>query len=279
MITLPKTYSYAECYLTLRCNFGCPYCINEHTGVKRKRKELTAREWIMAINNVDFGSIPLTLGGGEPTIHGGFYEIVNNIKVRIDLLSNGSFNTTEFLRKLSPTRFTVSEDPSYKSIRLSFHVNNTVPGAIVEKAKMLQAEGYSVGIFGLNHPENLKANIVMTEYCRSAGVFFFIRDFLGFYEDRLFGHYKYPSGLNGNRKHCQCKIQELLVGPDGNVFRCHRDLYDDTGEVGSLLNIAYEIKDEFRPCDNFGLCNNCDLKQKLGPDLKTSKCSVEVQLG
>lgn len=277
MITIPERYTYAEMYLTLRCNFSCHWCINRHTGVKRLRPELTGREWVAGLKNIK-SHIPITLGGGEPTLHPDFYRIVNDLSSvhTFDLLSNGSFDVNEFLEKTTPSMFTIRE-PEYKSIRLSYHAGYTDPSQIVNTARTLQDNGYSVGIFGLNHPHNLSKNIAMTQKALSSGIFFFIRDFLGYFEDKLYGYYMYPGALNGNRKKCKCRIQEMLVGPDGNVYRCHRDLYEPAGEIGNILNVAFDITDEFRPCSNLGLCNPCDIKKKSNPDLTTPKCSVEIE--
>jgi hypothetical protein len=280
MILLPERYSYIEAYLTLRCNFNCSYCINDHTGVSRNRNELSAKEWCLGINNICTNGKPITLGGGEPTIHKEFYDIVNglNDSVKIDLLSNGSFNVDEFMDKISPERFTITNEDMYKSIRFSYHPSITDPEKIVNKTKNLIDKGYNAGIFGINHPNNLIHNINMTEKCSKAGVFFFVRDFLGYYDDRLYGYYKYYSALNGNKKKCKCKTEEMLIDPSGNVYRCHRDLYDNSGEIGNILNMAFQITDEFIPCGNYGLCNPCDVKLKMSPDLLTSKCAVEIQL-
>jgi hypothetical protein len=279
MIKVPKRFSYIEIYLTLKCNFSCSYCINSHTGVKRSRPELSAREWILGINNIDTNGLPLTFGGGEPTFHHDFYEIIEGINrtMTIDLLTNGSyFDVNELMRKIPADRFTRKGD-EYKAIRISYHPNHSDPDKIASVASILQNNGYPVGIFGLNHPDNLSRNVVMAERCRKVGVYFFIRDFLGYYNDRLFGYYKDHSALNGNRKKCLCRSEELLVGPDGKIYRCHRDLYDGSAEIGSILNISYELKDEFRPCGNLGLCSPCDAKLKLSSDLKFGKCSIEIK--
>jgi radical SAM protein with 4Fe4S-binding SPASM domain len=83
--------------------------------------------------------------------------------------------------------------------------------------------------------------------------------------------------LNGNKKNCLCRAEDFLIGPEGDIYRCHRDLYDGSGELGNILNITYEVKDDFIPCSNYGLCNPCDVKLKLSKDLITSKCSVEIK--
>jgi MoaA/NifB/PqqE/SkfB family radical SAM enzyme len=257
---------------------ACPYCINKFTGVNRKRRELTTREWIIALNNIDTGGRPLTIGGGEPTMRNDFFDILNGLRsdLRVDLLTNGMFSLKEFMSKTTPERF-YKRDAFYKAIRFSYHAGATDEKDIVEKSVELQKAGYAVGIFGLNHPQNLYLNVAMTQKCVDAGIYFFVRDFLGFYQNRLYGTYRYPEAINGNRKCCLCRIEDFLIGPEGNVYRCHKDLYEGIGEIGSILNIAYEINDGFLPCDNYGLCSPCDVKQKLNPDLITSKSSVEIK--
>lgn len=280
MIKLPPSKAYCEAYLTLRCNYNCAYCINEYTGVRRRRNELSAKEWIAALNNIDFGNVPLTFGGGEPTIHPGFYEIVNGLRpdIKIDLLTNGTFDVSMFMQELTPSRFTKKEDePHYKAIRMSYHAGKSDPEELARKASDLQAAGYMVGIFSINHPNNLIENVKMTEVCRRAGVYFFIRDYLGYYDDRLLGSYKYPAGLNGNRKKCRCKSSEVLIAPNGQIHRCHRDLYEGENPIGDIGRITFDIVDDFMPCDSYGLCSPCDIKRKISPDLSVDRCAVIVE--
>ena len=276
MIPVPERYSYIEVYLSLKCNFSCPYCINEYTGVDRNKEELSAKDWCDGLNKLET-AVPITFGGGEPTLHKEFYELLNGLNPthKIDMLSNGTFNVDKFISNTTPSMFTKKED-DYKAIRFSYHPKSTNQDRVIATASKLQEAGYSIGIFGLNHPENLVYNIKMTEKCRKAGVYFFIRDFLGYYNDRLYGYYKYHNALNGNRKKCQCRTQELLMGADGSIYRCHRDLYEGKSKIGHISDADLKINDTFRPCDNYGLCNPCDIKLKLGPDLITSKCSVEI---
>jgi organic radical activating enzyme len=277
MIHVPNRYSYIEIYLCLKCNFACKYCINEHTGVNRQRPELSAKEWCAALNRLET-SLPITFGGGEPTLHKEFYQLLNglNPELKVDLLSNGTFDVDKFITNTTPNRFSKKED-EYKSIRFSYHPKSTNQDKIISTTKKLQDNGYKVGIFGLNHPENLSANTIMTEKCRKESIYFFIRDFLGYYNDRLYGYFKYYGALNGNKKKCFCRSQELIIGSDGKIFKCHRDLYEGTNEIGNIQNKDHEIEDKFYACNNYGLCNPCDVKLKMLNDLKSSKCSVEIE--
>ena len=277
MITVPERWSYIECYLTLRCSFGCRWCINaSNINLIRKRKELTAREWIIALNNLDTHGLPVTLGGGEPTMHPEFYPVVNGTEQKFDLLTNGSFDVSKFLKNTKPDQFYKSKEKHYKSIRISFHPGYSEQEKILNVAKRLNDAGYSAGIFGTSYPENLRFNNEFTEMASMAGIFFFIRDYLGWYENRLMGDYYYPNALNGHKKKCKCRTSELLVDPTGTIYRCHADLYEEKMAIGNILNMAFDLTDEFMPCDRYGTCNFCDIKRKLGPDLKSSRCSVEI---
>ena len=277
MIRVPKRYNYIEAYLTLQCNFGCKWCINAHSNLIRKRKELTAREWIIALNNLKTGGLPVTLGGGEPTQHPGFYDILGGVRQKFDLLTNGSFDVGKFLKRTKPEMFFKGSKTYYKNIRISFHPGQSDPDNIISMARRLMKAGYNPGVFGINYPENLHSNNKFTELASRAGVFFFIRDYLGWYKDRLYGDYFYPNGLNGHKKNCKCRTSELLIAPNGNVFRCHTDLYEGVSDVGNVLNMGYQIEDIFRPCARYGTCNECDVKRKLAPDLISSRCSVEIK--
>ena len=83
-IRLKPHHNYVAFFLTLSCNLKCPYCINIHNGGSRvsqaHRNGLTAEEWIKAANRLVLrDDLPLTLQGGEPTLHKGFYKFVNEV--------------------------------------------------------------------------------------------------------------------------------------------------------------------------------------------------------
>jgi len=271
---LPDEINYAEAYLTFRCNLSCSYCINAYGGISRRRKEMSGSEWIDALNKLDFGDIPITFGGGEPTLHRDFYEIINGVNPKVDLLTNLQFNEDEFIEKTTPELFTEGQE-AYKSIRASYHVEQMDSDDLIEKAKKLQEAGYKIGIFGIRHPFNDEANIEMTELARQNQIYFFVKDFLGEHNGELYGHYKYPDGLNGIEKKVQCRSRELLISPEGNVHRCHRDLYLEDNPIGNIKDGVDLYK--WRDCSHFGNCNPCDLKLKTDRFLQTGNCQVEIK--
>lgn len=278
MIKLPERYNYVEIYLTFRCNLNCDYCINRYDNLE-KRVELSGVQWINSLNNIDFGEIPLTLGGGEPTIHKDFYKILAKIKkdIKVDLLTNLQTSIEEFIKKVSPDRFTTNPTLFYHPIRASYHAEKMDRADLIERAKQLRDNNFNVGIFGINHPHYINENMAMGFFCSKAGVPFYLKDFLGSMDGGIFGFYKYPDALKGVKKQVNCRTRELLVAPDGNIFRCHRDLYNNQNPIGNILDKNSEIKDIFRPCENYGSCNPCDVKAKTNRYLKGVDCQVEIK--
>ena len=91
----------------------------------------------------------------------------------------------------------------------------------------------------------------MSELARKNQIYFFIGDFLGKNGNgKLHGFYKYPEALDGKKKITLCRVSQLLIAPDGNTHKCHRDLYLNKHHLGNILNKNFKIKDRFRKCIN-----------------------------
>ena len=76
-LVVPSTYQYIGVFLTLSCNLKCSYCINHMVGLKQGRKLLKAADWEKGLKRLQLAhDIPLTLQGGEPSIHIDFYSIL-----------------------------------------------------------------------------------------------------------------------------------------------------------------------------------------------------------
>jgi len=272
---LPKEINYAEMYLTFRCNFACNYCINKISGLE-KRTELSGEEWIKGLDQIDFGDLQLTIGGGEPTLHKDFFQIINNLKPKVELLTNMNFDVDRFIENANPERFNTSKTPFYHSIRASYHVGNSVPEELVKRVKRLNEHKFNAAIFGVRHPYTINENMQMAWLCAKNGIPFYEKDFLGKVNDKFYGFYKYPEGLNGKKKEADCRVRELLIAPDGDIFKCHRDLYHSENSDNNLKELK-PITYDFRKCNNFGECNPCDLKLKTNKYLGGIDCQTEIK--
>jgi len=279
MVQVPDEMTYIEAYLTMRCNLGCSYCINAHSGVTRTRKELNAKEWTTALNRIDYGDLHLTFGGGEPTLHKEFYDILANLRedISVDLLTNLSFDVLEFAKNTTPTRFGNKKIDAYRSIRVSYHAGYMDENELIKKACVLQDLGYKIGVFGINHPQSVTANMNMAEKARKAGIYFFVKDFLGEFDGYNFGFFKYPDAINGEQKTCLCRTHELLMSPDGQIYKCHRDLYKNEYPIANVMDDDLMIDFKFRKCAQYGQCNPCDIKMKTNRFLEMGSCSVDIK--
>ena len=138
--------------------------------------------------------------------------------------------------------------------------------------------GYSVGIWASRHPAHIEQVERARDECVAAGIDFRFKDFLGVHDGTLYGQYKYPEALSGSAAtQVQCRTSELIIGPSGNVFRCHGDLYEGRPPIGHILDEDFQIEDIFRPCDAFGRCNPCDVKIKTNRFQQFGHTSVEIK--
>ncbi len=287
-IKIPDDYKYISAFLTMRCNLGCSYCLNnieQSNEFSRTRfKELSGKQWVEALNRlVSRDELPVTLSGGEPFLHPDFIYIINNLKsdLKIDILTNlYNDNLVEkFLSQVNPAR--LKRDAPYASIRVSYHPEQMDADKLIKNVKKLQDAGFSIGIWAVQYPssEQLQAITQMQFRCREAGIDFRLKDFTGTYLNQLYGDYsKYPgSTLSEQLKNCLCKTSELLIGSDGNVYRCHRDLFAEENPIGNLLDDNFEIKDEFRECSLYGNCHPCDVKVKTNYKQQLGHTSVEIK--
>ncbi len=278
-IPVPDTYNYIGVFLTLACTLDCPYCINRFGALCGDRSPLTGRQWVALLNRLEGrDDLPVTLQGGEPTMHPDFYYIVTHLRqdLPLDLLTNLQFDVKEFMSRIKPERFT--RNAPYASIRVSYHPGSMDLEILAQKVLLMQRAGYSIGIWGILHPAQEKRVLAAAEYCRALGIDFRIKEFLGIYEGRLFGTYTYPEACSGQvERKVRCRTSELLVGPDGGVYRCHRDLYEGRLVIGTLADPCFQVAEVFRDCTAFGKCNPCDVKLKTNRHQVFGHTSVRIE--
>jgi len=278
-IIIPPHYNYIGVFLTLACNLRCSYCINLFGEEGPPKKHLTGPEWVEGLNRiVSRPDLPVTLQGGEPSLHKGFIHIINNLKpeLPIDILTNLQFDVDEFIDQVDPER--IKRDSPYASIRVSYHPETMELDPLVEKTlKMLDA-GFSIGIWGVLHPKQEAEVRRAQKHCKALGIDFRFKEFLGEYEGRMYGTYKYEGSTEGRfSKTVLCKTTELILGSEGGVYRCHSDIYEGREPVGSIMDPAYELEDIYRPCHVFGHCNPCDVKVKTNRFQEFGHTSVDIK--
>lgn len=290
-IRLPDRYNYIAAFLTLGCNLRCAYCINRF-GTQGRHELMSGRQWLGGLNRlVSRPDLPVTLQGGEPTLHPDFYEIVNGLRadLAIDLLTNLQFDVREFMANVHPGR--MRRQAPYASIRVSYHPATMDWHRTKADVLTLLSGGYSVGIWAVRHPGQIEQIEAAHSDAAAAGIDFRFKEFLGVHEGVLYGQYKYAgavggTGETGATQSCvvgvsdctvDCRTSELIVGPSGGVYRCHGDLYEARPPIGHINDAAFDIDELFRTCDVFGRCNPCDVKVKTDRFQAFGHTSVEIR--
>lgn len=279
LIHVSHTCNYIGVFLTLHCNLRCSYCINRYNGLVAPDRMLSAVDWLQGLNRLQSRpDLPLTLQGGEPSLHPGFYEIINGIRpdLNIDLLTNLRFDVDAFMAKVAPSR--LKRDAPYASIRVSYHPETMDLALLMKKVLKLLRNDYSVGVWAVDHPAWHNEIGEAREKCSSVGIDFRTKEFLGVYQGERYGTYKYENTEVGeDASHVDCRTSELLIGPAGDVYRCHSDLYGGRQPYGNIRDHVLDTQSRFMPCHSFGTCNPCDIKVKTNRFQEFGHTSVEVR--
>lgn len=279
-LIIPTHYNYIAVFLTLSCNLTCSYCINRFDDFHYTKGHLTGEEWLQGLNRiVSRPDLPVTIGGGEPSLHLDFTDIIRGItpNLNIDLLTNLEFDIDRFMAEIPPER--IKREAPYASIRVSYHPEVMALAPLMAKVQKLLHAGYSIGIWGVLHPSQEEEILRAEEQCRQEGIDFRTKEFLGECNGEMHGTIRYPGACDRTAaKKVLCRTTELIVGPTGHIYRCHSDLYEGRTPIGHLLDQSFQIDNNFRPCEWFGHCNPCDVKVKNNRHQKFGHTSVEIQL-
>jgi len=287
-IKVPKGHNYIAAFLTMRCNLDCSYCINAFSKpFSRQYGEMSTNEWIKAINRLDLPKgLPVTLQGGEPTVRKDLIGILKGIRkdIDLDILTNGQFDIDKFIDEIPANRFRQFKDSvgslsKISSVRISYHPEQMDLEDTVYRILKLKDNGFAASMSVVNHPTISSEVLNAKERCEEEGINFWLKEFLGFYNNELYGTYKYPDAIKprAESKSVECKTSELLIAPGGHIYRCHKELYRQENPIGHLLDDNFKIKNIFGPCENYGTCNPCDIKLKTNRFLHLGHCSVEIR--
>ncbi|MDO8517076.1 MAG: radical SAM protein [Nanoarchaeota archaeon] len=286
-VIIPENYKYISAFLTMRCNLGCSFCLNKFSDkfYEKEFKELSGKNWVDSLNKLKSKpDIPITFSGGEPFLHKDFIYILNNIKseLNIDILTNlqwGNKGIERFISEVNPER--IKRDSPYSSMRVSYHPEQMDAENLINSVKKMKDAGFSIGIWAVLYPspQQLSAINQMQFRCKDAGIEFRLKEFTGEYKGELYGDYsKYlNSAFQEKTTDCLCKTSELLIGPSGDVYRCHRDVFSEENAIDNITDPNFEIKEVFRKCNNYGQCHPCDVKSKTNYKQEIGHTSVEIK--
>ncbi len=253
----------ANIFLSFLCNLNCVYCINKfHENnipfkkIKIDHEYISEDKWYNSLNNFD-NSVLLIFQGGEPTIYKNFHEIINHIDNDIWIYSNLFSNISiENLKKINREVLIVT------SLHITDNINYKLH-KIIENINVLNKIGFKVKIDMVNSPNlsddhrKISENICCT-----------IKDMIGYSDGILYGNnniYDQIDAFSGKPRDVICSIKdELLIGPNGNIYSCCFGLYTDDEElvIGNIFDGIYNDQDEIY-CKKYGLCNPCDFLSNI----------------
>lgn len=262
-LQLPPSFNYIGCFLTFACPYRCSYCINRfgRSPVSGYRP-IDGAQWVEFFRRLKT-DVPITLQGGEPGAHPDFLAIVRETLRfhAVDILSNLTFDLDEFIAEIDPQQ--INREAPYAPIRVSYHPEQFSLETILGRVMKLQQAGFRVGLYGVEHPGQIAANRAAADLCARLDIDFRLKPFLGWHEGVLHGSFCEPDGLSGRVVgRCDCAPSELLIAPDGSIHRCHHYIYNRQPALGQIADPDLTLRDDYLPCESFGLCNPCDLKFK-----------------
>jgi organic radical activating enzyme len=279
-IVLSENFNYIAAFLSFACMLRCSYCINHHGGDLVKKRWMSGEDWVRGLNRiVPRKDLPITMQGGEPTVHKHFYEIIQGIDTRhpIDLLTNLEIDPDKFMSLIPPER--IKRDSPYASIRVSYHKGQQDAVVLFKRVRYMLDRGYSLGVWVVDHPEYRDHTAEVEKMARDQGIDFRRKEFLGPYNGHNYGTMRYPDAVNAQElRHCDCKTSEFLIDPGGSIFRCHSDLYANRFALGHILDPEPpKLLGQWAPCAVYGKCNSCDIKVKFNRFQEHGNYSVEVR--
>jgi len=284
-IIVPLNYDYVGVYLTDKCFLKCPYCITRHHKAKfgqYRTKSLTAEEWVKGLNRFVLpNDVPITLQGGEPFLYKGVWEILENIKQKVDIMTAlPPFLKKEHFSKLKTLKWNQRKAP-YPTIRVSYHRGQNDYKKLVERIAELQ-EVVSIGLYYLSDPTHDPKELAdLKAYAKKFHIDLRPKEYLGVVAGKQQGTLLFPDAVVGKRLGVMvlCKNTVVPIGPDGNIYLCHSDLYFNRQErvLGNVLDEEFTFPQEHLPCDNYGLCNECDVKVKTNHYQQYGYTSVDIK--
>jgi MoaA/NifB/PqqE/SkfB family radical SAM enzyme len=223
------------------CNYRCFYCVSVNNESAVQRFDLPAVEKSLQAITAEVTAISFDCGGGEPTVHPQFRELLTLCAARgaVSFPTNNSQNPDRWLPKDVARRLYV---------RAALHPESE--GSLdkyVRNARYLIEAGCDFSSIFVSHPTRMSKIPFYRQYFADLGVPFTPVSFIGEYEGRRYPHAysdeeKEMLGLNAENRSlfhriephttrirnfrgipCLAGFRTIFIMPTGQIRRCHYD--------------------------------------------------------
>jgi MoaA/NifB/PqqE/SkfB family radical SAM enzyme len=207
-----------EWLIHYKCNYRCPYCFFEGMWeeVKERNVYRPVMEWVCAWKRIlrKYGDVRILITGGEPFIYPDFVELLKEISPHFSI----GFDTNLSCSKELLGSFIKNTEAENISLGLSFHPRFAEFGSFLEKALLLQKNGFKVCVQFVSYPEQIGSITYYKDRFQERGLYFIPLPFRGVYNGL-----DYPASFNARER-------ELIYGASENLAMEHKD------KVEKLLN-------------------------------------------
>jgi MoaA/NifB/PqqE/SkfB family radical SAM enzyme len=223
------------------CNYRCFYCVGVNNKASVNPFDLPAVEKSLQSISAELVVISFDCGGGEPTVHPQFPELLRLCATRgpVSFPTNNSQNPERWLPKEVARRI---------YIRAALHPESEETlEKYVRNARYLMEAGCDFSSLFVSHPTRMSKIPYYRQYFADAGVPFTPVSFIGEHEGRRYPHAysdeeKEMLGLNAEDRSwfhrvephatrirnfrgipCLAGFRSIFITPSGAVRRCHYD--------------------------------------------------------
>lgn len=227
-------------YLTLACNFNCPYCVNEKTrGVIKARKPATAKAWAEAINREGRHAV---FTGGEPFLFKDLPGLINRIDpfLSISVYTNLSLDVADQIKAIKrEVRFYVSWHAHQQPDRAVFLANAQA---------ILANPRFTLTAHAIEAHENQRSLAADVDFFRENGLPIDVdvdqRDFEGCLKDTT--------------ADALCRKRIHLIDPEGTRYQCVSRLMRKDCPMENIFENRLSEDICVDTCPDYGICAPCD---------------------
>lgn len=245
--------SHAIWFLSMRCNYRCPYCENWQQPRKDGYAEHTADDWISFFQrDRNFRNAHLDVTGGEPLAFPGFANLMASIPQRFSLTSNISLP----IEKLEP----IIALKNFVGITCSYHPTQTDLQTFLAKLQMIKRYTGNVSVNFVSYLDNLEIMPEAHDAITGAGVRFHVDPYRGplfapdAAQEALIGRYADPADSRPicisepPDKLCDAGQSFCCIRPCGTIYPCvAKSMYGPANPLGNCFT-GYKLYERQTYC-------------------------------